>query len=153
MKLDTPLLGELEYEKEDIITFPAGLPGLEEEKEFLILAMEEGSPLYCLQSLNNTSVCLILAQPFVFFPNYSIEIGDDELRRLECETEDNELAIYVVLTIPEDFKQSTANLLAPIIINSKNKKGLQFIAAKSDYNTRHKIFPSEQCSAAAAREG
>lgn len=153
MKLNTPLLGELEYQKEDIITFPTGLPGLEGEREFLILAMEEGSPLYYLQSLNNTSVCLILAQPFVFFPSYSVEIGEEELKRLECETEQEDLATYVVLTIPEDFKKSTANLLAPIIINSKNKKALQFIAVKSDYNIRHNIFPPEQCSAAAAQEG
>jgi len=153
MKLNTPLLGELEYQKEDIITFAAGLPGLEGDREFLILAMEEGSPLYYLQSLNNTSVCLILAQPFVFFPNYSIEVGEEELKRLECETGAEELAVYVVLTIPEDFKQSTANLLAPIIVNSKNKKALQFIIQNSDYKIRHNIFPPEQCKAAAVQEG
>jgi flagellar assembly factor FliW len=58
----------------------------------------------------------------------------------------------VVLTIPEDFRHTTANLLAPIIINSENLQAMQYIAMKSSYTTRHPIFKLEN-KAAAAGEG
>ncbi len=154
MKIQSVLLGELEVEEKELVTFPEGIPGFEDELRFAVIGMGENSPFYYLQSINNPALCFILGQPFVFFPNYSIEIGEAEVRKLECGDRREDLAIYVIITVAEDFRQSTANLLAPIIINAQKKKGLQFMASNSDYNTRHYIFPQNQGEMiAAAREG
>ena len=154
MKITTALLGDLEFEEKDIISFPEGIPAFEWEKRFLIIAMEEGGPFYYMQSAQNPDLCLVLAQPFAFFPKYAIEIGDKDLEKLECENKREDLAIYVILTIPEDFKESSANLMAPIIINQASKKGLQFIAINNEYKTRQYIFPqTEKEIAATAQEG
>lgn len=153
MKIKSTLLGELEYEEKDLIHFPMGIPAFENEKCFLVIAMGEGAPFYYLQSASNPDLCMVMANPFVFFPDYSFEIGDEQVKQLECEDQREDLAIYVLLTIAEDFRQSTANLLAPITINSKKRKGLQFIAVNSAYKTRHYIFPQVQAEIAAAQEG
>lgn len=143
MKITTALLGDLEFEEKDIIHFPGGIPAFEKETKFLIIAMEEGGPFYYMQSVHNPDLCLVLAQPFIFFPNYTVEISDQELQKLESQGKREDLAIYVILTVPEDFKQSSANLMAPVIINQAHKKGLQFIATNSEYTTRHYLFPGE----------
>lgn len=153
MKIKSALLGELEYEEKDLIDFPVGIPAFENEKSFLVIAMEEGSPFYYLHSISNPDLCMVMANPFVFFPDYTFEIGDEQVKQLECADKREDLAVYVLLTIAEDFRQSTANLLAPITINSHKRKGLQFIAINTDYKTRHYIFPQAQAEIAAAREG
>ena len=67
---------------------------------------------------------------------------------------ENENAGWYTILRNEYRLPPTANLLAPVIINARRKKGLQFVAANSDYNTRHHIFPPRpEKMAAAAREG
>lgn len=154
MQTNSALFGELEYEEQDIVYFPAGIPAFENEHRFIIIPGEEGTPFFFLQSLGKPELCLIITQPFIFFPNYTIEINDEDQKMLDCQGDKEKLLIYVVLTIPEDFKQSTANLLAPIIINHEKRIGMQYIAVNSKYNTRHYIFAqSEQEIAATAQEG
>ncbi len=153
MKIQTALLGELEIDENGILDFIEGIPAFEEEKQFVLLPMEEKGPFYYLQSVRSRDLCLLLAEPFVFFPDYEIEIADDELKKLEIASH-NAMLVYVVLTVPDDFKSTTANLLAPIIINPENRKAMQYIAVSSKYTTRHRIFRQEQpAPMASAAEG
>ena len=41
MKLQTKYFGEIEYEESEILTFPVGLFGFEEEHQFLLLPFED----------------------------------------------------------------------------------------------------------------
>ena len=81
--------------------------------------------------------------PFVFFPDYQVELLRSVLENLKVEEGAEELAVFVVLTVPEDFRKTTANLLAPVIINPVQKRGLQFVPGTSSYTTRHPIFPDK----------
>ena len=153
MKIQTALLGELEIDENYILDFTEGIPAFEEEKQFVLIPMEGKGPFYYLQSVCSRDLCLLLAEPFVFFPRYEIEVADEELRKLGID-HDNSMLVYVVLTVPDDFKLTTANLLAPIIINPENRKAMQYIAVSTKYTTRHRIFPQEQpVQAASAAEG
>ena len=67
MKIVSTLLGELEFEEEDIIMFPAGIPAFD-RKSFLLIAMGEGVPFYYLQSALNPELCLVVANPLLFPP-------------------------------------------------------------------------------------
>ena len=40
LKLQTKYFGEVEYEQKDLIRFPIGMIGFEEEQEFLLLPFE-----------------------------------------------------------------------------------------------------------------
>lgn len=150
MIIPSTLLGELEIEENNIIHFPEGIPAFEQEKQFIIIPLDESGPFYYLQSVSNPDLCLIIAQPFSFFPNYEIDVADEDISRLGMDPERKNLALYVVLTIPEDFKLTTANLLAPLIINTENRQGMQYVAIKSNYSTRHLIFKIPEPAKAAA---
>lgn len=155
MKIRSRILGELEIEREDIIAFPKGIPGFENEKGFIIIPIEENGPFYYLQSVGNPELCLLIANPFIFFPDYEIDIPDEELEVLGKGVGIKDIAVYAILNVPEDFRRTTANLLAPLIINEKSKKGFQFIPRKSDYNAKHPIFKlaQEKRSSSAVGEG
>ncbi|MGE5390238.1 MAG: flagellar assembly protein FliW [Deltaproteobacteria bacterium] len=149
MIIQTSFLGEIEIEESSIINFPEGIPGFEQSKRYVIIPMGEASPFFYLQSLDEKELCLLMGQPFVFFPNYEFDVPDEELQKLEINDPVQELAVYVIISVPEDFKLATANLLAPVVINTVNRKGMQYVPGKSIYSTRHYIFPNDSKNAQA----
>ena len=50
------------------------------------------------------------------------------------------MEIYTIVTLSKEFKKSTSNLLAPVVINVKEKKGKQFVLNNSPYTTKHPLF-------------
>jgi len=154
MKIQTALLGEIEVDDSMVLNFSEGIPGFEQISRFVMIPMGEGTPFYYLQAVDDQDLCLLIAEPFVFFPDYEIDVPDEEMKKLDIAGENQQIAIYVVVSVPEDFKLATANLLAPLVINIQNKKGMQYVPGKSAYTPRHLLFQREQAVVAAqAGEG
>ena len=140
-KIATNRFGELEIEDSKIVHFPQGIPAFEEEREFVLLPYDENSPYYYLQSAQRAELSFLLTEPFVFFPDYTVEIDDATLTELKIKNQDH-VEIYTMLTIPNgSVRYMTANLLAPIILNSENMQAKQIIMDKSSYKTKHRLFP------------
>ena len=140
-KFNTDKFGTLEIDESEIVHFKTGIPAFEEEHEFVILPYEEDSPYYFLQSLKSPELAFVLTVPFIFFPEYTIEIDDDTVDKLEIKNQDS-VEIYTLLTIPNgSVRYMTANLLAPIVINNENMLAKQIILDKSNYKTKHRLFP------------
>lgn len=140
-KIATNRFGELEIEESGIVHFPEGIPAFEEEREFVLLPYEEDSPYYYLQSAKRAELAFLLTEPFVFFPEYTVEIDDTTITKLEIKNQDN-VDIYAILTIPNgSVRYMTANLLAPIILNTENMHAKQIVMDKSNYKTKHRLFP------------
>ena len=145
MKITSPVLDEIDIVEENIIYFPEGLPAFEDQRRFVIIPMDkEDGPFFYLQAVDKEELCFITANPFLLFPRYEIELGQEEMGKLQLAEDDKNIHLLTILTIPDDFKKTTANLLGPVVINAKKKLGFQFIPASSDYTTRHFIFPQEE---------
>ena len=140
-KFETTRFGEIEVEDEKVVTFENGIPAFAEENEFVILPYEEESPYYFMQSLKSPELAFILTMPFLFFPDYQIEIDDESIKELDIKNQDS-VAIYSLVTIPNgSLRYMTANLLAPVVLNTENMKAKQIIMEKSNYKTKHRLFP------------
>ena len=130
MKIKTKFLGIVEIEEKDIIHFETGLPGFEDFNEYVILPVEEDSPFALLQSLKEMEIGFVLAYPFAFKSDYAFDISDEDKKDLNAKNHD-ELAIYSIVSVKENFKDSTLNLLAPVLINVKEKCGRQIVLQDS----------------------
>ncbi|OEF99499.1 hypothetical protein BHF71_08755 [Vulcanibacillus modesticaldus] len=139
-KLKNTRFGEIDYKDEDIIVFENGIPGFEDEKEFIIIPMEKDGQLSVLQSIKTPVLSFIIANPFVFFHDYEFEIDEQTKAELSIEKIEN-VTVWGILTISEDFQKSTINLKAPLIINLKSKKGKQLILDRQNYLTKTPLFP------------
>ena len=53
---------------------------------------------------------------------------------------EEDLVISVIVTVPSNPQNMTANLKAPLIFNLKNRRGKQVILNTSSYTTRHNIM-------------
>lgn len=142
MNIDTKYLGEVEISEEQIIIFPNGLLGFEGSREFVLLDVPDNPTFKFLQDIKNSYISFLLINPWDFFKSYDVELPDEELMKIDIDPKgENNMAIYNVITLGKEFKNSTGNLLAPIVINISNKFGRQFILNDSQYTTRHKLFP------------
>lgn len=150
MQIETKYQGTFEIKEESIITFSKGIPAFEDEKKFVLLPLEEGTPFFVLQSISTTDVAFIVLNPFEFVSNYQVKLPDVTLDMLEIEKEED-VATFVVLTVKEPFSETTANLQGPIIINVNKQLGKQLLLSDSDYKTKHPIF--KEAALQTAKEG
>lgn len=135
MKIKTKFFGETDISEEDVIFFKEGIPGFEEHKKYAVLNIED-SKIVCIQCIDAERVCLVAASPWDYFKKYEINISDAEIEELNIKVE-SDAAIYNVLSISKD--KTTMNLLAPVVINFKEKLGKQIIMDGTKYSIRQEI--------------
>ncbi|MBQ6006513.1 MAG: flagellar assembly protein FliW [Selenomonadaceae bacterium] len=140
-KIYTSRFGEIEVDEKKIVYFKDGIPAFEDEHEFVILPYEEESPYYFMQSLKSPDLAFLLTIPFLFFNDYSFEIDDQTMQELDIKDSEN-VFYYSMVTIPNgSIRYMTANLVAPIVLNGANMQAKQVVLEKSNYTTKHRLFP------------
>ena len=142
MRINTLNFGELEISQESIITFDDGLPGFSQLRRFVILDMEDIKPFHYLQALPDDDappIALYLINPFLVDPSYEFRLTDSDMEALKSKNS-TEMTIYAVATIPADPREATLNLMAPIVINEKGRRGRQVILHDSKYSVRHPLM-------------
>ena len=140
MKIQTTNFGEIQIDKDKIIKFPEGIPGFENENEFFIILNEDkDNPFHWLQSFNNPNLSFVIINPFEIFEDYDILLPETAKSKLQI-TNEEDLAIYTIVVMPEDITKTTTNLLGPLVINVEEKLGKQVILEEGKYGTKHLIF-------------
>ncbi len=143
MEIMTRDFGKIEIAKSDIISFNSGLPGFENQKEFILLPLAEDSPFIIMQSVEDPDIAFVTVEPGNLIQNYEFEISDKIENNLKIESMSN-LLILNIITLKDDFKNSTVNLSAPIVINLEEKLGQQVILDDQRYQVRYKIFAAAE---------
>jgi flagellar assembly factor FliW len=143
LKLLSKYHGEINFQDEDIICFPYGLPGFEKLKKFIIVSIEGNEEFSILQSIEDGEVGLIITNPFIFNKNYEVEIPDFITVNLKIETPE-QVTIYTTVTLNSCIDNITSNLKAPIIINKDKKLGEQYIMEAQKYAVRYPLFKEEK---------
>lgn len=139
MKIDTTLFGEVDIQDEEIITFPKGIIGFSDCTRFVFIQDNQINFFQRLQSLDNSSVCFVVADPLIIRPDYVFRVSLDDLKFLKTNTEEN-ILVYCIVTMAEDVHEVTVNLKEPILINTKNNLGYQFVLLKENYKTNEKLI-------------
>lgn len=139
MEILTKYHGEIEINESEIIQFHQGIPSFLDEHQFYILPLAEDGPFMIMQSVQTPSLAFVIVSPFDFFKNYEVKLTDQVIEVLEIEKQED-VALFVILTIQEPFQNTTANLQGPIVINNTKKIGKQVILSDSDYRTKHLLI-------------
>ena len=142
MKITTEFLGEIELEPKDIITFPKGILAFDQYKKFTLLDLPDSPLIKLLQSTEEKQLNFLVTNPFHFFPDYDFKLGQQEQKLLEVKKPED-LATFVILTLNNNqIEHTTANLLGPVVINSTNKQGVQFVLQDTNYSTKAPLLSS-----------
>ena len=137
MKLQTKYFGEIDYEAGEVITFPAGMFGFDEEHGFLLLPFDgSGGNLLCLQSTATPALAFVVMDPFSLLPDYAPVLRKAELQQFGVE-EVGELGFYVLCAVKHLVSASTVNLRCPIVIHPQTREARQVIMEV--YDMRHPL--------------
>ncbi len=139
MKLETKFFGEIEVNELEIINFNRGIPGFENEHQFMILKQNAESPFFILQAVTNPQLALIMIDLEQVVPGFSVELPDEIVVELKL-TKPEDAVAYAIVVLPADISQATVNLAAPVIINIKEKQGKQVILNNPAYSIKHPLF-------------
>lgn len=139
MNINTKYHGEVKITENDVINFVKGIPGFPDEETYTILSLEDEGVFSILQSIVTPELAFVIVNPFHYFTDYDFHLDEQVVEALSIITPDV-VQVYSILTIQEPFEKTTANLQAPLIINTNNRLGKQVILSNEKYTTRHKIL-------------
>ena len=138
MEVETKTQGRITVDEKQCLTFPEGLFGFEEDKEF-VLFDSEYKPFLWLQSTENKALAFLVVDPFLICNEYELDIDDKVLGTISVESP-SDVFVLTIVTIPSSGNPVTVNLQGPLIVNKKNNKCLQVISSDPQWGTKHDIL-------------
>jgi flagellar assembly factor FliW len=139
VKVSTTRFGELQVNKEDIISFQEGLLGFESQKQFFVVDPGDSTLILWLQSIDDGKIAFPVIEPKIFKPDYVAKLLPADMNSVELESL-SQAKIYSILTIPSDITTMSANLKAPIVINNTKKIAKQIVLQDSKLNVKHEMY-------------
>lgn len=141
MKIETSQLGTIQIAEDKIISMPAGMPGFPGRRRFIILEREETRPFYWYQCVDDPDLALVIMNPYLFKPDYLVDLKP-ALKEMSWETDEQDsLKLYVVVNASEGVPEKvTANLIGPLVINTRKREAVQIIIHDSLYSHQHPIL-------------
>lgn len=131
--------GDLEIADDSVYEFPKPIPGLSGIHKYAIVEMEDAAPFQWLQSCESPYISMMMIDPSLIDNDYSVNLADQHLRSLG--SFESETVFYrSLVVVPEDPKQMTANLLAPLAFNPDTRKALQVVVEGTPEMLRVKVL-------------
>jgi len=144
LEINTVRFGSIPVQEDKVLTFPKGILGFSNNKQFVLFPHTEGSPFFWLQSIEDGSLAFVVMNPQLVKQDYSIDIEENVLEELDAK-ETTDLDVMCIVTIPHDHpKKMTINLLGPIIINADKRCALQIVRTDENYSHRQPVLAEKQ---------
>lgn len=134
MKKIQTRFGEVEYDSENLLHFPAGLIGFPTLHDFIVMPNKKQGPLFWIQSVEDPDIAFILTDPTNFFLDYAVLPDTSERNTLRID-QDDECFVLSVVTVPPD-QNITINLSAPILYATKTNRAIQIILENTNYTPK-----------------
>jgi flagellar assembly factor FliW len=134
--LHSTRFGELEVPSDAVLEFPRGLIGLGGTR-YTLVARSDDTAFVWLHSLDDPALAIPVTNPWRFFVDYVVELGDDEAERIGV-TDPEQASVYVTVRAAERLEDFTANLRAPILV--VGDRGFQVINQAREAPVRASLF-------------
>jgi flagellar assembly factor FliW len=122
------------------ISMAVPMPGFPAHRDFVLVRLNDDGLLYAFTSIQDPELRFLVAPPEPFFPDYAPELEDEVFAALNTKDPDR-LLLMVVITAGVD--DTTANLLAPIVVDRDSMRAMQVVLSGSGYPVRaimHRTF-------------
>lgn len=145
MKIKTTRFGEINLNNDQVIHMPQGMLGFPDSQRFVIIQNKENSPFFWYQSLDDPDLAFVIANPYLFMPDYNPQLKEG-VTNMTWQISDRNfleiLEVYVVVNIPRGAPEKmTGNFMGPLVINPLCKQGVQVILSEGGYSHKtHLIF-------------
>jgi len=141
-KIVSGKLGEIEFAETDIITLSAPVLGFPDLSDFILISNDKSYPFLWFQSVQDVNICFILVEPDIFFPDYKPTLNKRELKILGAEGE-KDIKLFGIVVVPDQPKNATVNLRAPLALNMEKKLAKQIILEDDKWQIKSPLFPKQ----------
>ncbi len=142
MIVESTRFGSLEATPEAALDFVDGLLGFPESRAYYVVEIPDEEHYFWLQSGDVPELAFLVTRPWAFFPDYEINVPDNVQEQIGL-TDPADSEIFLLLTVQRDEDGEptdiTANLLGPIVVNTKSRKACQLVLDDSSYGTRQPL--------------
>lgn len=143
MKIVTEALGEIEIAEEEIIEMTSGMVGFPSLCRYVLIPFDGPDvPFLWWQCVDDPSVCFLLIDPALVYPEYNVALPAEELADIEVRSP-SDAAVYAVVTVPSDPREMTVNLMGPVAVNQSARKAKQLVLSDPRYTTKHPVLRRE----------
>jgi len=133
----TSRFGQIQVLLDSIVDFPDGLIGIGGSR-YALLRTDPKSPFVWLQSLTVPGLALPVTNPHMFFPDFGVQLTDEEAERLGL-AGGEQADVLVTVTTGPTLADFTVNTRAPILI--RQRRGFQVLNQASGVAVKTPLFP------------
>lgn len=137
MEVRTTRFGVVEIAEDRVISFPRGLLGFQQHKRYCLLQPNDDACFFWLQSLDDPAIAFVVTDPNLFIPDYSVPIRPEQMEELKLARLDDAQVFVIVNKVDQTL---TGNMQGPLVINTLNRQGEQFVLAEKRWTTRHPLI-------------
>ncbi len=145
MKIQSKPYGEIEIDRDKIVTVKGGLFGFEDKEEYVIIGRESEQPFEWLQAINDPDLAFVVVPPNLIRPDYELSVLPEDLNQIEADSVDD-LMLYSIVVVPENPDEMTINFRGPLIVNQENFLAKQVINQVDEYTVRHRVLDELEAS-------
>jgi flagellar assembly factor FliW len=136
VRLESRRFGSAEVPLSAVFTLDPGLVGFPGAHRFVLLDRHAGSPFKWMVCLDQPELGFVVTDPVECVPGY-VRPTERAATVLSCEAED--VALFVLVTIPKEPKEIFLNLLAPIAVDLRSARGLQMVLEDGSLDPAHRV--------------
>jgi len=119
--------------EECILTFTEGLVGIPQATRFWLAEPAGGpSPFRYLLSIDLPDLGFLVCDPCQLWPAYAAELPP-------AAEGAGDVQVLAIVTVREEPRTLTANLLAPLLVDCETRRGRQVVLDGARYSTRHPL--------------
>ena len=111
-----------------IIDMAVPMPGFPAHRQFVLVRLNDDGLLYAFTSIDDPELRFLVAPPEPFFPDYAPEVENEVFAALNTKDPDR---LLVMVVITAGVTETTANLLAPIIVDRDSRRAIQVVLSDS----------------------
>ena len=126
-----------------LLRFPSGLAGFPEAHEFRLYEPKDGYPLKFLQSTTQPELSFVCMDAAAIKVDYEVPLTDAEAALLDLKAPTDAM-VLVLVVVPEDPRQMTANLAGPLVINTRSLTCCQVALDSHHYPLQYPVFASQE---------
>jgi flagellar assembly factor FliW len=114
-----------------VIELVQPMPGFPDRTRFTLVQLDDDGVLCALRSLDDPELRFLVVSPVPFFPDYAPVVDDATVDELGVSSADDVL-VLLVLNAGDSLTTTTANLLAPVLVNTVTRRAIQVILDDPD---------------------
>ena len=132
------LPGNTNVPEDKKIFFPKGILGLPPDAKHWVLLKLEGGYFHCLQSVEHPKLAILVIEPTLIVGEYPVLIDDKTAETIRTGKYE-ECGVLAPVQWDEDPALISANLKAPIILNTKTGRAYQVIRRDNKFPAEYPI--------------